>query len=181
MYIFIGWFMEQEIMAEKLKKYNSARFRTIIEKSGDEYVCAIPELCLITVAEDSATALSSIEHKKNDYFQKMLSYGLEEDFSLPMNFVQLQERSHFWNDLKFFLIKNIVLTMCLILLVSVSGFVAGYFFKQGVVFFEGRVTEKVGYVFNSTDQKQEERIDKFKEKIKSLKPYVKEIKKLFED
>jgi len=144
---------------------------TKIVKRDDKFFCIIDELSIVAEGETLSEAYLKAEKETEDYFSKIKEYGLDQEY------ISYSSREDETNS-----------TIDFIKRFAISGiFVVLFFIISGVAF---GVSAKIGYnsiatyKANKTKELAKDKmsdIDRFKNKLNIIKPYIKEIKKAFNE
>lgn len=148
------------------------QYQTQVIELNNEYICLIEELGLITKGRTLDEAYSAISIERSSYLEKM------KDCNLETYFARVDGSARGKEEVKLFILKSLIITVLCILLFGISGFVGGMSLKRGFNLVQEKVIERSSTVANLSE---EEKLELFKSKLNTMKPYFVELKKTLND
>ncbi len=150
---------------------NFDNFEVIIKERGGFFYLYLKEFNLIAKADSLENAHSNLKSKFITHLVEIEEAGLTEKNHNHNSFIDKREIGRFVTH---FSLATLIITFGLALLVA---------FTSSVIKYHSHKAErKIETAFKPVEQdKQAERLDRFRAKINVLKPYVKEIQLLFDD
>ena len=144
---------------------NKIHFKTCVWSQNGTYYAQVEELGLLTKGDDATTVLNEIESKKTKYLDLIVESEGEDRIQYP-KLISFDEEDK--KKLILFSLKSFIFSMifALSLGLSLSGVVSDISTELD------RLDYRLTKAFNPSEEKQKERIERFREKVKVIKPYV---------
>jgi len=158
---------------EKLNYLKTLHLPTVIKKVDDIYYCTSPGFGLVASGRDANAAFNAMESLKEKYFIEMIKIDSEDEIPLPESPFS---RENMALKIKIGLLKYFfIFIFCLL-----TAFVTGKIVSNVLLDTSEKFAVKIENSLYPPENIKAEKIEKFREAMKNIKPYVAEMKKTLE-
>ena len=154
-----------------MKTYDYKRY---IKQEGGHYHVIIPQIGIIEKDVSSDVAFKNATDRQNIYIEKMNNLGCEDILPLPLELKKQQ-------SIKELIRTAIIFYLVLFVFILTSAVTASLFFSLAIRQTGDKISTKIERTFKPTPEKKQSRMENFKEKLQTVKPYIDEIKKIIKD
>ena len=158
--------------------FSRLNYNAILKKVNDNYYLFISELSLVAEGKSVNEAYENLDKMKRSYFTKMIDIGAEDTIREP---VTVQFRKKIFTDLLMFFIKASIVTF-LVIILSLPLVMIIDQLPMRTVNRCINIPKAVNYKIKNMSQDEKEKMRmKLRDAMQNMKPFVDEIKVLWED
>ena len=151
-----------------------SKYKTQVFEVDNKFICMIEELNLISKGNSLDEAYNSLNLEKIEYFRKMEESGL----TLESPSLSSSQKPQSNENLKLFVLKSLAISFMCLFLFTISGLVGGIALMKGISTVDEKVSSRAMKVTNLSEK---EKLDLFKVKLQTFKPYLIEVKKVLNE
>ena len=156
----------------------ASEYKTIVSLKNETYFLIVPELGIAEESPNLETGYKAVESKKLEYLTRMFDIKAENQITPPGNpgnFFNTQ------NTLKNHVSRYLILFSLIVTGSLIAGGLGGTLVGKSISYSVTKLEQKVDRALVQDDKKREERLVRLKAKLDYFKPYIKEIKRAFDE